>query len=117
MFGRFKETDFEEEDLREFYIYLKKLNETENIAKLNIIAKLAEDADKLELVTEILAINLSEFEKTKLYEDMDNTFKKYYYTKRRKELLERLKENISKDEKQMLEIELGQIILKIAKMK
>ena len=49
---------------------------------------------------------------------MDKTFRKYQYQQRREEIFNELKnEQISKDEKEFLEVELKQIMLKIAKMK
>lgn len=116
VFERFKETDFEYLDVRNMYIFLKELNEEQDITKINILTKIT-DNETLNLITEILSINLSDFDKQKLYQEMDVAFKKYGYIKRREEILEKLKTNISTDEKQLLEIELGQIILKIAKMK
>ena len=116
VFERFKETDFEYLDVRNMYIFLKELNDEQDITKINILTKIT-DNETLNLITEILSINLSDFDKQKLYQEMDVAFKKYGYIKRREEILKKLKTNISTDEKQLLEIELGQIILKIAKMK
>lgn len=116
VFERFKETDFEYLDVRNMYIFLKELNDEQDITKINILTKIT-DNETLNLITEILSINLSDFDKQKLYQEMDVAFKKYGYIKRREEILEKLKTDISTDEKQLLEIELGQIILKIAKMK
>ena len=113
---RFNETDFENDDVKNLYLFLKKLNDEQDITMINVLTRVA-DNDTLNLITEILAINLSDFDKEKLFNEMDRTFKKYSYQKRREEILLKLKENISQDEKQFLEIELGQIMLKIAKMK
>ena len=87
-----------------------------NLFKINVLSKFNE-AESVNLITEILAIDMSFFDKDKLYLELDNTFKKYYYQKRRAEILGRLGQDISSDEKQMLEIELGQILLKMAKLK
>lgn len=113
---RFKEIDFENEDIRNLYIFLKKLNDEQDITMINVLTRIS-DNDTLNLITEILAINLSDFDKEKLFQEMDQTFKKYGYQKRREEIINKLKDNISQDEKQFLEIELGQIMLKIAKIK
>jgi len=113
---RFKETDFENEDVKNLYLFLKNLNDEQDITMINVLTRIT-DSDTLNLITEVLAINLSDFDKEKLFNEMDKTFKKYSYQKRREEIIAKLKENISQDEKQFLEIELGQIMLKIAKMK
>ena len=116
VFARFGEDDFEYEDTRELYSALKTLNNKEDLSKVNLLTRFSEK-DNVNLITEILAIDMSQFVKEKLFLELDNTFKKYYYQKRRAEILGRLSSDISSDEKQMLEIELGQILLKMAKIK
>lgn len=114
VFERFKEDDFEYEDIKILYVFLKNLNDEQDISMINILTKIT-DSDTLNLMTEIMTISI--VDKEKLYHDLDNVFKKYKYQKRREEILKRLSEEISKDERTMLEIELGQIILKIAQIK
>ena len=116
IFERFKEQDFEYEDLRNLFIKLKDIGYNEDLSKINLLTRFNEMED-VNLITEILAIDMSQFERQKLFAELDTTFKKYYYQKRRAEILGRLSENISSDEKQMLEIELGQILIKMAKIK
>lgn len=116
VFDRFKEEDFEYEDIKTLFLFLKNLNDNQDITMINILTKIT-DNETLNLITEIMAINMSAFDKPKLYLELNNIFKKYGYQKRREEILKRLSENISNDEKSMLEIELGQIILKIAQIK
>lgn len=116
VFDRFKEEDFEYEDIKTLFLFLKNLNDNQDITMINILTKIT-DNETLNLITEIMAINMSAFDKPKLYLELNNIFKKYGYQKRREEILKRLSENISDDEKSMLEIELGQIILKIAQIK
>jgi DNA primase len=114
---RFKERDFVYDDVRNLFIFLKELNKEQDITKINVLTRIS-DSDTLNLITEILAINLSDFDKDKLYTEMDKTFRKYQYQQRREEIFNELKnEQISKDEKEFLEVELKQIMLKIAKMK
>ena len=114
---RFNETDFEYDEIRELFVILKELNAKEDLSKINLLTRFNDETDNINLITEILTIDMSQFDKQKLYNELDNTFKKYYYQKRRAEILGRLSSDISSDEKQMLEIELGQILLKIAKIK
>ena len=118
VFKNFDENDFEFEDIKNIYLFLKKISEDNDISKLNILAKVNENDDiDINVLTEIIAIDINSFNKEKLVIDLCNTFKKYSYQKRRKEILKRLEENISDDEKQMLEVELGQIVIRLAKMK
>ena len=117
VFNRFKEDDFESLDTKELFVTLKELSGKEDLSKMNILTKLNNENSNVNLVTEILAIDMSQFDKEKLFNELDMTFKKYYYQKRRAEILGRLNQEISSDEKQMLEIELGQILLKMAKIK
>ena len=114
VFERFKESDFEYEDIKTLFTFLKNLNDEQDITMINILTRVT-DNDTLNLITEIMTISI--LDKAKLYRELDNIFKKYKYQKRREEILKRLSEEISKDERAMLEIELGQIILKIAQIK
>lgn len=116
IFSRFKEDDFEYEDTKQLFKALKELGDKEDLSKVNLLTKFNE-TDDVNLITEILAIDMSQFNREKLYIELDNTFKKYYYQKRRAEILGRISQDIDSDEKQMLEIELGQILLKMAKIK
>ena len=113
---RFNIEDFEYEDTKELFGNLKELNCKEDLCKINLLTKFNEQQN-VDLMTEIMAIDMSQFDKLKLYSELDNIFKKYNYQKRRAEILLRLGQDISSDEKQMLEIELGQILLKMAKIK
>ena len=118
-FKRFKQEDFEYEEIKRIYIFLKELNENSDISKINIMSKVGDKNGCIDvnLLTEILSIDINTFDKDKLLNDLDSIFKKYYYQKRRNEIIKRLDENISKDERQMLEVELGQIVIRLAKMK
>ena len=116
VFERFKKEDFDYEQIGELFEQLKHIHEQEDLSRINIVSKFDENTN-INLVTEILAIDMSQFNKEKLYSELDTMFKKYYYQKRRAEILGRLSQEISSDEKQMLEVELGQILLKIAKNK
>ena len=117
--NRFKDKDFKYEDTKELFVYLKELNTKQDLTKINILSLLTEQEEqqKLRIVTEVFAQDMTAFNKAKLFEELDNIFKKYYYQERRAEILGRLNQEISQDEKQMLEIELGQILLKMAKNK
>ncbi len=109
------ESDFENNDLRELYSYIVQLDNKIDIAKGNILKYLTDD-EKLKLVTEILCINI--LDKDKFINDLKIDLKKYRYEKRRAEILKRLSEkDVSKDERELLSIELSQIIINKGKLK
>lgn len=114
VFNTIKQDEFEYKNISELYDDLKKLNIEKDITKLNIVSKIT-DEKKLNLITEIMCIDISKFNKNKLLEDILQSFKKYKFQKRREEILKKLKENITKEEKDCLDIELSQIILKLKK--
>lgn len=108
-------SDFEDDDLRELFDYMISLDEKEDIAKCNVLKYLTDD-DKIKLVTEILCINV--LDKSKFIQDLKVDLKKYRYEKRRTQILKRLSEkDVSKDERDMLSIELSQIIINKGKLK
>ena len=108
-------SDFEDDDLRELFDYMINLDEKEDIAKCNVLKYLTDD-DKIKLVTEILCINI--LDKSKFIQDLKVDLKKYRYEKRRTQILKRLSEkDVSKDERDMLSIELSQIIINKGKLK
>ena len=110
-----KEDDFENDDLKELYVYFKELDNSDDISKCNVLKYLTDD-EKIKLVTEILCINI--VDKDKFIEDLNTEMKKYRYEKRRNEILKRLSEkDVSKDERDMLSIELSQIIINKGKLK
>ena len=110
-----KEDDFENDDLKELYVYFKGLDNSDDISKCNVLKYLADD-EKIKLVTEILCINI--VDKDKFIEDLSTEIKKYRYEKRRNEILKRLSDkDVSKDERDMLSIELSQIIINKGKLK
>lgn len=109
--------DFESEDLKAMYIRLLELSKEYDLSKINLVSKF-EDTQEINLVTEILCIDISSFDKSKLMQDLEINFKKYNYLKKRTEIMQRLsEEGVDPDEKKFLEIELNQILKKIGKMK
>lgn len=109
------EKDFESDDLRELFNDIVSLDNTEDIAKVNILKHLT-DGDKIKLITEILCVNI--LDKAKFIEDLKIDLKKYRYDKRREEILKRMSDkDVSKDEREMLSIELSQIIINRGKLR
>ena len=108
-------SDFEDDDLRDLFEYIVNLDQKEDIVKSNVLKYLTDD-DKIKLVSEILCINI--VDKAKFIDDLKIDIKKYRYEKRRTQILKRLAEkDVSKDERDMLSIELSQIIINKGKLK
>jgi len=109
------EKDFENEDLRDLFNYLLSIDNTEDISKGNVLKHLT-DSEQIKLVTEILCVNI--LDKDKFIEDLKIDLKKYRYDKRREEILKRMSDkDVSKDEREMLSIELSQIIINRGKLR
>ncbi len=110
------ENDFKTEKLRKLYIKLLELIEMYDITKVDILSKITEDELVKELV-DVMYINLDDVDKIKLLNDVLKNIRKEKYVTRRQEILSRINEEISKEEKQILEIELTQILLELNKLK
>ena len=112
----FKEKDIESEDLKDLFSKIFEIAKEVDISKINITTKFTKEKD-VELISQILCTDISTFDKPKLIEDLKNSFKKYRYMDRRQEILEELNKDMDPDEKRLLELELGQIIIKLSKLK
>ena len=112
----FKEKDIESEDLKDLFSKIVEIAKEVDISKINITTKFTKEKD-VELISQILCTDISTFDKPKLIEDLKNSFKKYRYMDRRQEILEELNKDMDPDEKRLLELELGQIIIKLSKLK
>ena len=68
-------------------------------------------------ITDIMYIDISQTDRKKLLTDvLKNKMKERLYL-RRDEILKRTSENISKDEMEILQLELNQIIVELSKLK
>lgn len=114
--NNFKEKDIESEDLKALFSEIVGIAKEIDISKINITTKFTKEKD-VELISQILCTDISTFDKPKLIEDLKNSFKKYRYMDRRQEILEELNKDMDPDEKRLLELELGQIIIKLSKLK
>lgn len=112
----FVKEDFENADYRKIYKEIIEISKSTDITKVNIITKFQDEKD-IEILTMVLCIDLSNYDRQKLLEDLKTSFKKYRYISRRQEILEKLSQNIDDDERKFLEVELGQIILKLSQLK
>lgn len=114
---KYSAEDFENIELKDIYLELIEISKTEDLSKINVVSKF-NDEEKIKIITEVLCIDMSSFDKTKLLSELETNFKKYRYLKKRDEILKRLSDSdIEQDEKSFLEIELTQILKKIGKIK
>ncbi len=114
---KYSEEDFDEQDLKKLYKKVTEIAKEQDLSKVNIVSKFDNEED-IKLVTEILCIDLSLCDKTKLMQDLEDNFKKYRYMKKRAEIVERLTDkNVSDDEKRFLEAELSLILKKMGKIR
>ncbi len=108
--------DIENENVRKVYDFLIKLKENYDINKIEILSKV-KDEEIMKELTEIMYIDISNVDKQKLLNDVLNNKFKEKLLLRRDEILKRLNDNLSKDEQEILEFELNQIILELSKLK
>ncbi len=109
------EKDFENEEIKKLYIKLIDLDNEHDITKGNILKYITDD-DELKLITEVMCTEI--IDKDKFLQDLSIDTRTYRYNNRRMEILKRLsEENITKDEKEMLSIELNQIIINKGKLR
>ncbi len=109
-------SDIENENVRKVYEFLIKLRESYDINKIEILSKV-KDEELMKELTEIMYIDISNVDKQKLLNDVLNNKFKEKLLLRRDEIFKRLNDNLSKDEQEILEFELNQIILELSKLK
>ena len=68
-------------------------------------------------LTEIMYIDLSMSDRNKLFHDVIKNKNKEKLFLRRDEILKRISENITSDEKEILNFELNQIVVELSKLK
>ena len=108
--------DFEDENVKKIYEYILKLKEEYDINKIDILSKL-KDEELIKELTEIIYIDTQNIDNEKLLNDVLTYKHKEKLYNRRDEILKRLEENISKDEQDILQFELNQIIIEISRLK
>lgn len=108
--------DIADEDVKSVYSFILKLNEEYDINRIDILTKVQDDNLMKEL-TEIMYLDMLNVDKNKLLSDvLKNKFTEKLYL-RRDEIFKRLDEDISKDEQDILQLELNQIIIELSKLK
>lgn len=116
IFSELDAQDIEDEDVRDLYKFILELKKDYDINKIDILSKL-KDEKLIKELTEIIYINTQNADNEKLLNDVLISKHKEKLFLRRDEILKRLNDNISKDEKDILRLELNQIIIEISKIK
>lgn len=107
--------DIEDENVRKIYNFIISLSNEYDINKIDILSKI-QDEDMVKEITDIMYIDISGYEEKLLQDVLKNKKKERLYT-RRDEIIKRLTDNISKDESDILKVELNQIVIELSKLK
>lgn len=116
IFNEISVKDIEDEKVRALYEFIINLSKDYDINKIDILSKLKNE-DLIKELTEIIYIDTQNENNEKLLNDVLTSKHKEKLYLRRDEILKRLDENISKDEQEILQFELNQIIIEISKLK
>ncbi len=115
VFDKIKEEDIEDENIRNIYEFILDLKKDYDINKIDILSKV-KDEDMIKELTEIIYIDTQNADNKKLLNDVLTSKHREKLFLRRDSILKRLDENISKDEQEILQLELNQIIIEISKL-
>ena len=116
IFDKIKLEDIENKEVKKVYSFLIDLSKTNDLSKIDVITKI-HDEELMKEITDIMYIDISQTDRKKLLTDvLKNKMKERLYL-RRDEILKRTSENISKDEMEILQLELNQIIVELSKLK
>lgn len=116
IFEKIMPEEIENKEVRGAYEYLITLKEKYDINQIDILTKI-QDEELIKEMTDIMYIDLSNVDKEKLLHDVLKLKEKEKLYNRRDEILKRTSENISKDEREVLQLELNQIIVELSKLK
>lgn len=116
IFKEISPKDIEDVSIKKIYEFIINLKKDYDINKIDILSKLKDD-ELIKELTEIIYIDTQNENNEKLLNDVLTYKRKEKLYLRRDEILKRLEENISKDEQEILQLELNQIIIEISKLK
>ena len=116
IFDKIKPEDIHDENVRNIYNFLIDLKNNFDINKIDILSKVR-DEEMVKELTEIMYIDLSMSDRNKLFHDVIKNKNKEKLFLRRDEILKRISENITPDEKEILNFELNQIVVELSKLK
>lgn len=116
IFKEISPKDIEDDNIKKIYEFIINLKKDYDINKIDILSKLKDD-ELIKELTEIIYIDTQNENNEKLLNDVLTYKRKEKLYLRRDEILKRLEKNISKDEQEILQLELNQIIIEISKLK
>ena len=116
IFEKIEINDIIDENVKKIYAFILKLKDEVDINKIDILSKV-EDEEMIKELTDIMYLDISDVDKTKLLNDVLKNKNKEKLYLRRDEILKRLDLDITQDEKEILKLELNQIILELSKLK
>lgn len=116
IFKEISPKDIEDDNIKRIYEFIINLKKDYDINKIDILSKLKDD-ELIKELTEIIYIDTQNENNEKLLNDVLTYKRKEKLYLRRDEILKRLEQNISKDEQEILQLELNQIIIEISKLK
>lgn len=108
--------DIQDDDVKNVYKVILELKENFDINKIDILSKV-HDEDIVKELTEIMYIDMSLVDKNKLLIDVLKNKNKEKLYLRRDEIINRISEDISDDEKEVLKLELNEIVLQLSKLR
>jgi len=110
------ENTFKNIGLKNLYNHIMLLSKDYDINKIDILSK-TQDEQLIKELTDVMYVDVSMSGKEKLLSDVLNQIQKGKFTDRRIEIFQRLAEDISKDEKDILQFELNQILIQMSKLR
>lgn len=116
IYNNVKLEDIQDESVKNVYSFILNLKDEFNINKIDILSKI-KDEEMMKEMTEIMYIDISNTDKNKLLNDVLKNKNKERLYFRRDEIIKRLNEEITNDEKEILKLELNQIVLELSKLR
>ena len=116
IYNEIKPNDIQDKSVKNVYLFLLELKEKFDINKIDILTKI-QDEDIMREITEIMYIDIANADKNKLLNDVLKNKNKERLYFRRDEIIKRLAQDITQDEKEILKLELNQIVVELAKLR
>jgi len=110
------ESTFKNIGLKNLYNHIMLLSKDYDINKIDILSK-TQDEQLIKELTDVMYVDVYMSGKEKLLSDVLNQIQKGKFTDRRMEIFQRLAEDISTDEKDILQFELNQILIQMSKLR
>ncbi len=116
IFSKIMPDDINDKDTKKLYMFLNELRNEYDLNKIDILSKI-QDPELIKECTDVMYIDISGIDRTKLLNDVLKNKEKEKLFLRRDEILSRLNQSISSDEEEVLKLELNQIIVELSKLK